>query len=114
MRHDDLDRILSSEQEIIPSAAFVDSVMSSVRREAGAPPPIPFPWRRALPGLCAAGIALTSALTFLIRGTANQPIQDGALSAFSRFLQVWKTVRASWIAMALLLTLTSVMLFSRR
>lgn len=58
MRHDDLDRILSAEEEIIPSLGFVSPVMDAVRHDAGAPRPIPFPWKRALPGLCAAGLAV--------------------------------------------------------
>jgi len=30
---------------------FLASVMDRVREEAAAPPPIPFPWKRALPGM---------------------------------------------------------------
>ena len=41
--------------------------MDAVRREAAAPPPIPFPWKRALPGLVVAGLAL---VLILIRGIA--------------------------------------------
>src|SRR4051812_36200001 len=106
MRNDQLDRILSGEQEIIPSPGFADSVMDAVHRQTGAPLPIPFPWKRALPGLCAAVLAVASILTAFIRATANQSTPAGILSAVSRFLQVWKTVGASWIALALLLSLT--------
>src|SRR5208282_839135 len=56
---DEVDRILSREDEILPSSGFAVSVMDAVRREAAAPPPIPFPWKRALPGLVAAGLALS-------------------------------------------------------
>ena len=51
---DDLDRILS-ETEILPSSGFAASVMAAVRREAEAPPPIPFPWKRFVPGFVVAG-----------------------------------------------------------
>jgi hypothetical protein len=51
---DDLDRALSSEPEIRPSPAFLRSVMAEVEREAALPPPIPFPWLRAMPGIAAA------------------------------------------------------------
>lgn len=63
-RHDEdeINRILSREDEILPSSGFAVSVMDAVRREAAAPPPIPFPWKRALPGLVAAGIALALVL----------------------------------------------------
>jgi hypothetical protein len=56
--NDEIDRILSREDEILPSSGFAACVMDAVRREAAAPLPIPFPWKRALPGLVAAGIAL--------------------------------------------------------
>jgi hypothetical protein len=52
-----IDRILASEEALIPSSGFLASVMESVREEAAAPPPIPFPWKRAIPGiLLAAGV----------------------------------------------------------
>ena len=64
MRDDDIDRMLSSEQDLIPSSGFVHSVMDAVQREATAPP-ILFRWKRALPGLAAAGLALAWVLVVL-------------------------------------------------
>ena len=58
MTHDDLDRILSREEEIVPSSGFASSVMESIRSQATAPPPIAFPWKRALPGLAGIVCAL--------------------------------------------------------
>jgi hypothetical protein len=118
MRHDDLDRILSGESEIVPSLGFVASVMDAVRRESVAPPPIPFPWKRAIPGLFAAGLALVSvlvlAVTLVIRGIATQPVPGvGLASAFRSILQGWRTVGANWIVLALVLSLASVKLSSR-
>ena len=55
---DEMDRILSREDEILPSSGFAVSVMEAVRREAAAPPPIAFPWKRALPGMVVGGLAL--------------------------------------------------------
>ena len=52
MERDDFDRFLSKD-EIVPSSGFVARVMDAVRVEAAAPPAIPFPWSRALPGLVA-------------------------------------------------------------
>jgi len=58
MKSDDLDRIFTSDMDDIqPSSGFVSSVMEAVRSEA-APPPIPFPWKRALPGLAAAAVVV--------------------------------------------------------
>ncbi len=52
-----IDRILATEEELAPSSGFLASVMERVQEEAAAPPPIPFPWFRALPGiLLAAGV----------------------------------------------------------
>jgi len=53
---DELDRILSSGADVRPSPTFLRSVMAAVERQADAPPPIPFPWRRALPGIALAAI----------------------------------------------------------
>ena len=117
MRQDDFDRILSKDQEIIPSSGFVVSVMDAVRRETDAPPPIPFPWKRALPGLSAAGFALVSVfivgITLFIRGTVNQPLPPELLSSFALIIGAWNTLGASWITLALVLSLASVK-FSKR
>jgi hypothetical protein len=57
MNDEMLDRILASEEELIPSSGFAASLMERIREEAAAPPPIPFPWKRAVPGIVlAAGI----------------------------------------------------------
>lgn len=117
MRHDDLDRILSTEQEIVPSSGFVTSVMDAVRRDAMTPPPIPFPWKCALPGLCAAVLALVSVFiagsALFIPGTVTQPLPARLLSALASILEVWKIVGASWIALALVLSFVSVKLSMR-
>lgn len=60
-----LDAALSPEQDqILPTSGFADAVMTAVRAEAAAPAPIPFPWKRAIPGMIgiAAGFALMVAL----------------------------------------------------
>jgi hypothetical protein len=43
---DEIDRILSSEALVEPAPEFTRSVMAAVQREAIAPPPLLFPWRR--------------------------------------------------------------------
>jgi hypothetical protein len=55
---DEMNRILSRDDEILPSSGFTASVMDAVRREAAVPPPIPFPWKRALPGVVVGGLVL--------------------------------------------------------
>ncbi|MGB9236560.1 MAG: hypothetical protein WCC04_19300 [Terriglobales bacterium] len=60
----EMDRILSRQDEIQLSSGFAASVMEAVRREAAAPPPIPFPWKRALP--LGALAAITLILTVVV------------------------------------------------
>lgn len=46
-----VERILASEERLMPSSGFMSAVMERVREEAAAPAPIPFPWKRIAPGL---------------------------------------------------------------
>jgi hypothetical protein len=119
--HDEaeINSILSREDEILPSSGFTVSVMDAVRREAASPPPIPFPWKRALPGLVVAGLALVLILIRVIAAIAQlgkattpplsmsmppvpPPIFHGGLGS-----------AAIWTMLALLLALVSVKLSMR-
>jgi hypothetical protein len=114
MTREALDRILSSEDQIVPSSGFAASVMDAVRREAATPPPIPFPWKRALPGLVlgvvalaglfVAGVALRAPATFPATSSAYSLLQ---LLTAARVVAM-KADGAGWAAVALLLTLASV------
>src|SRR2546423_4272198 len=102
MRYDAVDRILSKEQQIIPSAGFIMAVMGAGRGGRAVPPPIPFPWRRALPGAFAAVLALVA---LSIAGTrlftdpgSNQQISSPALSSLTLVLGSRPAVGASWSA----------------
>lgn len=112
MQQDELDRILAS--EIAPSAGFVSGVMEAVRREAAAPPPIPFPWLRALPALLAGIMAIVIAIV-KSGGAAAESAQApaGLLSALQHAWSVAAGYGAGWIAMALLLSLVCVALSMR-
>jgi hypothetical protein len=61
MKPDDLDRLLSKDDVIVPSSGFAEAVMDAVLREAVTPAPLPFPWKRALPGIVAGVFALIAA-----------------------------------------------------
>lgn len=50
MTDERMDEILGAAEELVPSSGFLASVMERVREEAAALPPIPFPWKRAVPG----------------------------------------------------------------
>lgn len=62
----DIDRMLSRQDEILPSSGFAVSVMDAVRSEADAPPPIPFPWKRALPAAALAAAALLATMVWVV------------------------------------------------
>ena len=99
---DEFDRIMS-EEEILPSSGFTASVMEAVRREATAPPPIPFPWKRALPGVVFAGATLVTILVIctmkLLEPGSSAPAQP--VSAWQILLQA----HTQWVLLGLGLVL---------
>jgi hypothetical protein len=115
---DEIDRMLELQPRILPSAGFTSSLMKAIRLEAAAPPPILFPWKRALPGLAAGAFALALVVVVTVVAVrSSQPISAGSLS-FSSFLS---TVRieerlqgaVSWTFLALVVTFLSVKLSMR-
>jgi len=89
------------------------SVMERVREEAAAPPPIPFPWKRAVPGfVVAAGVmgwGVVEFVRFIGPAVAAVKLSQPHVSAgLARPLE-----QAGWVAAALALSLVSY-LFSRR
>jgi hypothetical protein len=117
MREEELHRILSEEQKIVPSSGFVVSVMDAVRREAAAPPPIAFPWKRAMPGLFSAALALAWVVVVGVKlfsgGSAPEPPPAKMAIAFTLVAEAWKANGASWIVLALILSFGSVKLSVR-
>ena len=109
MEHDDLDRVLSRVEDIVPSSGFVAAVMDAVRGEAAAPPQIPFPWKRALTGLAACTLALVS---FVIAALMRPGGQAGS-SVLTTVFESARAAGADWIALALILSLVSVILSMR-
>ena len=76
----DIDRILSADPVIEPSAGFASRVMGQVRQQATAPPPIEFPWRRFLPGAitCAAILLIAVGLTVANFDPTAVPVEPDA------------------------------------
>lgn len=64
--NEEIDHMLSSEDEILPSSGFAVAVMDAIQREAATPPPIPFPWKRALPGMVVGGFIFVLALVAVV------------------------------------------------
>ena len=100
--NDEFDRIMS-EEEILPSSGFAVSVMEAVRREAAAPPPIPFPWKRALPGALFAAATLIGILAICMiklfdSSSLAQPV---SVSTWQLLLQV----HFQWVLLGLAVVL---------
>jgi hypothetical protein len=122
VRHneDEIHRILSGEDEILPSSGFAVSVMDAVRREAAIPPPIPFPWKRALPGLVVALSALALVLVAgvvafvrLLRASAAPQFSATLPSIMPPIFHGGIESAAMWTGMALLVAFVSVKLSMR-
>ncbi len=73
MHPDELDRLLSEEEIITPSAGFADAVMSEIGREADTPPRIGFPWKYVVAGLVSAGLGAAAAVSAGLAGPAPAP-----------------------------------------
>ncbi len=118
--NDELDRILSRDDRIRPSSGFAVSVMDAVRREAAAPPPIPFPWKRALPGLVVGASALALVLGEGVVAIAHS-VHAPTAAQFSAarpwllpsLIQPNLEGAAIWTVLALLASLLSVKLSMR-
>jgi|ERR1035438_12093 hypothetical protein len=113
MNPTELDRILASEQPLIPSSGFLASVMESVGEEAAAPPPIPFPWKRIVPGVAlVAGIACWGGVSLFRHGI--QAVGQIAMAApHLPAAAIQPVEQAGWVALALGISLLS-WLVSRR
>ena len=116
MKNHDLDRILAREETILPSSGFAAFVMDAVQREAATPPPIPFPWKRAIPGIAAAAAVLVTAIQsygYLVRTPFSDVVPTSLHLPVKQFLETAMHFGADWIALALFLSLASVVLSSR-
>jgi hypothetical protein len=76
----DMDHLLSSEPEVVPSAGFAASVMSAVRDHAD-DPPLAFPWRRFATGLALCILVTGLVVLFLLRAPASELPDAAALSS---------------------------------
>jgi hypothetical protein len=108
---DPIDRILATEPPLVPTSGFLASVMETIQDEALKPAPIPFPWKRAVPGiLLAAGVFGFGTYEFV-----KQAIPAARDIAFTQpHLSIARPVeQAGWVAAALAVSLVS-WLVSRR
>ena len=112
-----LDTILASEEALIPSSGFLAAVMGRVEDETRMPEPLPFPWKRALPGfVLATAAAGWGAVEFVRLGipAIKAGVQAG-LAAPAVHLPALHAAasgsgsleQAGWVAMALGVSLAS-------
>lgn len=108
-----VDEILSSEEALVPSSGFLASVMERVQEAASAPPSIPFPWRRALPGFALIAGVFGWMGVDLVR--AGVPVMKQGLPATLQVPPglVQPMEQAGWVALALGLSLASWLLARR-
>jgi hypothetical protein len=111
--HTEIDRILATEEALVPSSGFLASVMERVREESTAPAPIPFPWKRALPGMVVvAGILSAGAFELVRRGLPAASELTFTVPQIS-LAAVAPLEQAGWVALALGASLFSWMLSKR-
>jgi hypothetical protein len=120
MKNEDIDHILSRDDEILPSSGFAVSVMDAVRREAVAPPPIPFPWKRALPGVAAGAVVLllfclasVSAIVRLLRESITPQLSLPSPSGMPAVFHGGLESAVIWTLLALLVAFVSVKVCAR-
>ncbi len=110
---DSLDRILGAEGELVPSSGFVASVMDRVREEAAAPQPIPFPWKRALPGMIVAGAGLVWCAVKAVQMGVSEAGTVSLMPLQPAVLMTPQVKDAGWVAAALGVSLLSWLLARR-
>jgi hypothetical protein len=119
----EIDHILATEDELLPSSGFVASVMERVQLEAALPTPTSFPWIKVIPILLlASGTAGWCAFELVrlgVPGLGQTALGQSAQSWLTISLtplsvvQVRSLEQAGWVALALGITLLS-WLLSRR
>jgi hypothetical protein len=67
MTPDDLDRILSSQDDLEPSSGFANKVMAAACRLDAEPPALTFPWFRFAAGVAASVVMAAAGTVLLLR-----------------------------------------------
>ena len=110
---DAMDRILAAEEELVPSSGFVAAAMERVREEAAVPAPIPFPWKRAVPGLVLAAGVLGWGAWAAVRFAWPALHEFAKSSPQIPVAAVPALEEAGWVVLALAVSLGSWMLSMR-
>ena len=104
MTPEEIDRaLLEDGAGVRASRNFAASVMAAVRRERvpQLPPPIPFPWARAWPGLAAVVLALAAAwLAMPPSAESAAPVAERTLAAAQWFAGAAAALDVRWMVIA--------------
>jgi hypothetical protein len=96
---EELERLLKSDAAgVRASRGFAVTVMAAVRREPQSPPPIPFPWSRAWPGLAAIVVAAATAWFALPPNAALPAVAAASSVAMTDWLAA--ALDARWLLIA--------------
>jgi hypothetical protein len=108
-----VDEILAAEDELAPSSGFLAAVMDRVHEEARMPAPIPFPWKRALPGFVLAAGVFGWVGVELVRLGVPVIKQTSLVAPHFPPGLVHPMQQAGWVALALVTSLASWLLARR-
>jgi len=111
----------SQRDSILPSSGFSASVMAAIAHDAAAPAPIPFPWKRALPGIAAIAVALALLVTILVSMVLAAPaapvaVQTSAVDSSALMPFLHSTQNANivvWTAVTIGACIVSLVYFRR-
>lgn len=106
-----IDRALVENDPLVPSSGFLSAVMERVQEESIAPKPIPFPWKRAMPGLALVAGTLVWLVYETIRMALAGALSIGFRASSSAIHLPAHTLQALnsvlWIGVAAAISLTS-------
>jgi hypothetical protein len=103
----EIEAILAGEEELLPSSGFLSVVMARIEQEAAAPPPVPFPWKLAVPGiLMAAGVFGWGTIELIRLDLLTPASLEFTLPPLSSAV-IGQIEQAGWVAVALGVSLLS-------
>jgi hypothetical protein len=108
-----LDQTLASEEAIVPSSGFLSAVIERVQQEAATPPPIPFPWKRAIPGFVLAAAVFGWGGVEFVRTAALEIKEISFAAPHLPSVVAHPPEQAGWVALALGVSLASWLLARR-
>jgi len=99
--YDAVGHILAADDELVASSGFAGTVMDRVREESAALQPIPFPWRKAIPGMLLLASVLGWAAWEVLRYAIEEEVQITFSAPTFSPGALHFAEEAGWIALAL-------------